>query len=196
MGVKFTKSVFPAKEIRILVLGLEGAGKTTVLRKLKVGEIVTTIPTPGFSLETVEYRNLVFNAWDVGGQNKDRSLWSHYLQGTQGVIFVVDSNDEARISEAHDELSRLFNEDELRETYILVIANKQDLPNAMSVADITDRLQLQSRKPRSWDFGDQLGLPYDKVRPWRIQACCATTGQGLDEGMEWFTKVVLDDSDS
>lgn len=82
----------------------------------------------GFNVETVEYKNISFTVWDVGGQDKIRPLWRHYFQNTQGVIFVVDSNDRERVSEAREELQRMLNEDELRDALLLVFANKQDLP--------------------------------------------------------------------
>ncbi|KAG8081150.1 hypothetical protein GUJ93_ZPchr0007g4372 [Zizania palustris] len=88
----------------------DAAGKTTILYKLKLGEIVTTIPTIGFNVETVEYKNISFTVWDVGGQDKIRPLWRHYFQNTQGLIFVVDSNDRDRVVEARDELHRMLNE--------------------------------------------------------------------------------------
>merc|ERR1712216_160092 len=115
MGLTFTKlmsRLFSKKEMRILMVGLDAAGKTTILYKLKLGEIVTTIPTIGFNVETVEYKNISFTVWDVGGQDKIRPLWRHYFQNTQGLIFVVDSNDRDRM------------------------LNKQDLPNAMPCAEI------------------------------------------------------------
>ncbi|VAH08622.1 unnamed protein product [Triticum turgidum subsp. durum] len=147
MGLTFTKlfsRLFAKKEMRILMVGLDAAGKTTILYKLKLGEIVTTIPTIGFNVETVEYKNISFTVWDVGGQDKIRPLWRHYFQNTQGLIFVVDSNDRERVVEARDELHRMLNEDELRDAVLLVFANKQDLPNAMNAAEITDKLGLHS----------------------------------------------------
>ena len=74
------KGLFGKKEMRILMVGLDAAGKTTILYKLKLGEIVTTIPTIGFNVETVEYKNISFTVWDVGGQDKIRPLWRHYFQ--------------------------------------------------------------------------------------------------------------------
>ena len=159
------------KEARILMVGLDAAGKTTVLYKLKLGELVTTIPTIGFNVETVQYKNIHFTVWDVGGQDKIRPLWRHYYQNTQAVIFVVDSNDRERISEASEELQKMLREDELREAAVLVLANKQDLPNAMSVAEVTDKLGLHSMRNRKW----------------YIQACCATSGDGLYEGLDWLS---------
>ncbi|EDM04598.1 ADP-ribosylation factor 1, isoform CRA_c [Rattus norvegicus] len=102
------KGLFGKKEMRILMVGLDAAGKTTILYKLKLGEIVTTIPTIGFNVETVEYKNISFTVWDVGGQDKIRPLWRHYFQNTQGLIFVVDSNDRERVNEAREELMRML----------------------------------------------------------------------------------------
>ncbi|KAJ1675538.1 ADP-ribosylation factor 2 [Spiromyces aspiralis] len=173
MGLTFSKlfaGLFGKKEMRILMVGLDAAGKTTILYKLKLGEIVTTIPTIGFNVETVEYRNISFTVWDVGGQDKIRPLWRHYFQNTQGIIFVVDSNDRERIPEAREELNRMLNEDELSNALLLVFANKQDLPNAMNIREITEALGLMS-------------IP----RKWHIQNTCATTGDGLFEGLEWLS---------
>lgn len=121
----------------------------------------------GFNVETVEYKNISFTVWDVGGQDKIRPLWRHCtlsmfscaytlfdfssdFQNTQGIIFVVDSNDRERVSEAREELQRMLNEDELRDALLLVFANKQDLPNAMNAAEITDKLGLQALRQRTW----------------------------------------------
>ncbi|CAA7014337.1 unnamed protein product [Microthlaspi erraticum] len=174
MGLGFAKlfsQIFAKKEMRILMVGLDAAGKTTILYKLKLGEIVTTIPTIGFNVETVEYKNISFTVWDVGGQDKIRPLWKYYFQNTQGLIFVVDSNDRDRVFEAKDELHRILNEDDLRDAVLLVFANKQDLPNAMNAAEITDKLGLHSMRQRHW----------------YIQSTCATSGVGLYEGLEWLS---------
>lgn len=174
MGIAIStllNGIFPKKEMRILMVGLDAAGKTTILYKLKLGEIVTTIPTIGFNVETVEYKNISFTVWDVGGQDKIRPLWRHYFQNTQAIIFVVDSNDRDRCSEAREELQRMLNEDELRDAILLVFANKIDLPNAMNAAEITDKLGLHSLRQRQW----------------YIQSTCATSGEGLYQGLDWLT---------
>ncbi|CAK5085403.1 unnamed protein product [Meloidogyne enterolobii] len=163
--------LFGKRQVRILMVGLDAAGKTTILYKLKLGEIVTTIPTIGFNVETVEYRNISFTVWDVGGQDKIRPLWRYYFQNTQGLIFVVDSNDKERIVEACEELMRMLSEDELRDSVLLVFANKQDLPNAMNAAELTDKLGLHTLRNRNW----------------YIQATCATSGDGLYEGLDWLS---------
>jgi len=184
MGNFFSKvleKLVGKKEMRILMVGLDAAGKTTILYKLKLGEVVTTIPTIGFNVETVEYKSISFTVWDVGGQDKIRPLWRHYYQNTQGIIFVVDSNDRERIDDsagsentAKEELHRMLAEDELRDAVLLVFANKQDLPNAMSVNEITERLGLNALRNRKW----------------YIQATCATTGDGLYEGLDWLSNTL------
>ncbi|XP_070559607.1 ADP-ribosylation factor 4 [Ptychodera flava] len=166
----FTR-LFGKKQMRILMVGLDAAGKTTILYKLKLGEVVTTIPTIGFNVETVEYKNISFTVWDVGGQDKIRPLWRHYFQNTQGLIFVVDSNDRERAVEAQEELNKMLNEDELRDAILLVFANKQDLPNAMPVSEVTEKL----------------GLNLLRNRKWYIQSACATQGDGLYEGLDWLS---------
>lgn len=118
------------------MLGLDAAGKTTILYKLKLGEVVSSVPTIGFNVETVEYKNVKFTVWDVGGQDKIRLLWRHYYQNTQGLIFVVDSSDKDRIDIAREELMRMLGEEEMKEAAILVFANKQDMA-MMSVPEIT-----------------------------------------------------------
>ncbi|XP_029969042.1 ADP-ribosylation factor 4 [Salarias fasciatus] len=163
--------LFGKKQMRILMVGLDAAGKTTILYKLKLGEVVTTIPTIGFNVETVEYKNICFTVWDVGGQDKIRPLWRHYFQNTQGLIFVVDSNDRERVAESAEELLKMIQEDELKDAVLLVMANKQDLPNSMSVTDLTEKL----------------GLPSLRNRTWYVQATCATQGTGMYEGLDWLS---------
>jgi ADP-ribosylation factor protein 1 len=177
MGLSFTKlweRMMGKTEMRILMVGLDAAGKTTILYKLKLGEVVTTIPTIGFNVETVEYKNLSFTVWDVGGQDKIRPLWRHYYQGTNGLIYVVDSNDRDRIEDAREELTKMLNEDDMRDAVLLVFANKQDLPQAMPAAEVTEKLGLHNLRSRQWF----------------IQSACATTGDGLYEGLDWLSRTL------
>merc|ERR1712003_422242 len=160
--------------MRILMVGLDAAGKTTILYKLKLGEVVTTIPTIGFNVETVEYKNISFNVWDIGGQDKIRKLWRYYYQNTQGLIFVIDSNDRDRIEDAHQELAQMLNEDEMRDAVLLVLANKQDLLNSMTAAEVTEKLGLHNMRNRKWF----------------IQSTCATSGDGLYEGLDWMSRAL------
>jgi len=162
------------RDARILMVGLDAAGKTTILYKLKLGEVVTTIPTVGFNVETVEYKSLRMTVWDVGGQDRIRKLWRHYYVGTQGLIFVVDSVDRDRIADVQDELHKMLSEAEMRDASVLVYANKQDLPGAMTAADMAEKLNMQSLSGRKWF----------------IQSACATRGDGLYEGLDWLAKAL------
>jgi ADP-ribosylation factor protein 1 len=158
-----------------------------MLDQLKLGEVVTTIPTIGFNVETVEYKNVSFTMWDVGSRDKSRLLWRHYYANTQAIIWVIDSNDCARLGDCDDTsqddqydtvrrwLHATLAEEELLDCRILIFANKQDLPHAMSVNEITQRLGL-----------DQLL----RHRQWTIQGCCATSGDGLYEGLDWLTNTL------
>ncbi|KAI9448703.1 ADP-ribosylation factor family-domain-containing protein [Russula earlei] len=177
MGANLSKALgrlFGNKEMRLLMLGLDAAGKTTILYKLKLNQSVTTIPTVGFNVETVTYKNVKFNVWDVGGQDKIRPLWRHYYTGTQGLVFVVDSQDRERIDEAKQELHRILSDREMKDCLLLVFANKQDLPGAMSPAEVTEKMGLHRMRDRSW----------------YVHPSCATTGEGLFEGLQWLSQNV------
>jgi small GTP-binding protein len=171
----WSKLLLRKKEVRILMVGLDAAGKTTILYQLKMGEIVKTIPTIGFNVETIEYKGLSFTVWDVGGQDKIRVLWRHYYQNTDGLIFVIDSNDKERIEDAAEELKKMLGEDELRDVVCLVMANKQDLSGALSPNEVTEKL----------------GMGQLKGRQWLVQGTSATTGQGLKEGLDWMAGVLV-----
>ena len=158
------------KESRILLLGLDAAGKTTILYKFQLNETICTIPTVGFNVERVEYKNLEMTIWDVGGQTKLRPLWRHYYQNTDALIFVVDSNDRDRVSEARDELHKILSDDEMTRCTVLVYANKQDLPESMSCNEVADKMDLSLLRGRRWF----------------VQACSATSGNGLYEGLDWL----------
>ncbi|XP_027719210.1 E3 ubiquitin-protein ligase TRIM23 isoform X2 [Vombatus ursinus] len=178
--VTFTKDnrvhIGPKMEIRVVTLGLDGAGKTTILFKLKQDEFMQPIPTIGFNVETVEYKNLKFTIWDVGGKHKLRPLWKHYYLNTQAVVFVIDSSHRDRISEAHSELAKLLTEKELRDALLLIFANKQDVAGALSVEEITELLSLHK---------------LCCGRSWYIQGCDARSGMGLYEGLDWLSRQLV-----
>ncbi|CAJ1348967.1 unnamed protein product [Effrenium voratum] len=177
MGMLFSKvwqRMLGSKDMRILMLGLDAAGKTTILYRLKLAEVVTTVPTVGFNVEVVEYKNIKFTVWDIGGQDKIRALWRYYFQGTDGLIYVVDSSDRDRIQDAKEELQKILAEQEMEDAALLVLANKQDLPNAMTAAEVVDKLELQKLRHRQWF----------------IQSTCAPTGDGLYEGLDWLSRTL------
>ncbi|CAK9027824.1 ADP-ribosylation factor, partial [Durusdinium trenchii] len=123
------------------MLGLDAAGKTTILYRLKLGD-------------------------------KIRKLWRYYFEGTDALIYVVDSSDRQRIGEAKEELERMLQEEELKNAALLVLANKQDLPNAMTPAEVMEALELQKLRHRKWF----------------IQSTVAPTGDGLYEGLDWLSR--------
>jgi ADP-ribosylation factor-like protein 1 len=166
--------LFGNKDLRVLILGLDGAGKTTILYKLQCGEVITTIPTIGFNIETVTYKNLKFQVWDLGGQTSIRPYWRCYYANTDAIIFVIDSNDKERISTVREELNLILQEEELKNTCLLIFANKQDIPSSLSVSDISESLQLSSIKNRSW----------------AIFKTSAIKGEGLNEGLDWLANTI------
>uniref|UniRef100_A0A8C5Q4C0 ADP-ribosylation factor-like protein 2 n=1 Tax=Leptobrachium leishanense TaxID=445787 RepID=A0A8C5Q4C0_9ANUR len=120
------------REVRLLMLGLDNAGKTTILKKFNGEDIDTISPTLGFNIKTLEHRGFKLNMWDVGGQKSLRSYWRNYFESTDGLIWVVDSADRARLQDCGQELSGLLMEERLAGATLLVFANKQDLPGALS----------------------------------------------------------------
>ena len=158
------------KEVRVLVLGLDNAGKTSILYRLQLGNVVTTIPTVGFNLETLQYKNITFQVWDLGGQTGIRPYWRCYFSQTDAVIYVVDSTDRDRMGVAKHELFALLEEDELKNSLLLIYANKQDKPEAASETEVANALGVNTITNRTWT----------------IMKSSAHTGDGLAEGMDWM----------
>jgi ADP-ribosylation factor-like protein 1 len=184
----YFSGLFGSKERRILILGLDGAGKTTILYRLQVSEVVTTIPTIGFNVETVQYKNLKFQVWDLGkhltfiissssklrsfsgGQTSIRPYWRCYYSNTDAIIYVIDSMDRDRIGISKHELVSMLEEDELKNAVLCVFANKQDLDGCMSVSEVANALGLTSLKNRKY----------------QIFKTSAIKGTGLNEAMDWL----------
>ncbi|OAF70070.1 Actin-like protein ARP6 [Intoshia linei] len=166
-------SLLGSKPRRILMVGLDAAGKTTILYKLKLGDIVTTIPTVGFNVESIEYKNITFNVWDVGGQNSLRALWGYYYDNTSGLIYVVDANDDNRLEESVNELKNivLIKDERLKNVVLLIFLNKIDLPNAIQPDDFVSKYGIN-----------------ELCNTWYIQPSCATSGDGLYEGLDWLSE--------
>ncbi|GFQ02189.1 ADP-ribosylation factor [Phtheirospermum japonicum] len=229
MGQAFRKlfdTFFGNSEMRVVMLGLDAAGKTTILYKLHIGEVLSTVPTieihaiseknfpifsgflhyqiipgfrinlryietfkcrsertqndqinccrAGFNVEKVQYKNVIFTVWDVGGQEKLRPLWRHYFNNTDGLIYVVDSLDRERIGRAKAEFQTIIRDPFMLNAVILVFANKQDMKGAMTPMEVCEGLGL-----------------YDlKNRKWHIQGTCALKGDGLYEGLDWLSSTL------
>jgi len=170
----FGFSNFFDKDVRVLMVGLDAAGKTTILYKLKLGEVVSSCPTIGFNVEELKYKKLNLTVWDIGGQDKIRGLWKHYYKNCQAVVYVVDSQDDERVEEADAELEKILAAEELKDAAVLIYANKQDLPRALSPSEITRRLKLYEANNHKWF----------------VQGTSATNGSGLYEGLEWLNGAI------
>eukprot|EP00758_Cryptobia_borreli_P017118 Tbor_TRINITY_DN6162_c0_g4::TRINITY_DN6162_c0_g4_i1::g.22432::m.22432 len=155
---------------KVIIVGLNNAGKTTLVYALQLNKFVETNPTIGGTPEEITYKNMKFLAWDLGGQEQLRESWSLYYQSTDAVIFVVDSSEPQRFPIARKELHKILAAEELVDACILVFANKQDIPSSMSTAEVATALELGAVNDRSWT----------------LQGCSAVTSQGLNEGMNWL----------
>ena len=158
------------------MFGLDNSGQTTILFQLKMGVVVKTIPTIGFNAETLDLKGANFTIWDVGGNDKMRILWKNYFEGAEGLIFVVDSNDRDRLEESAEELKKLLKEEQLKDCPVLIFANKQDLNNALNTKEIKKHLNI-----------GHLG----KNRKCLIKGSSGRTGQGLKEGFDWLTDILI-----
>ncbi|XP_061776058.1 ADP-ribosylation factor-like protein 14 [Nerophis ophidion] len=171
-------------EIRVLLLGLDNAGKSTVLYKLKHRSAFSTVPTVGFNVEMLDVKrqrkNIALTVWDVGGQAEMRRHWGGYHQDTAAVVFVVDSADRQRLDEARKELEKTLRSEHLRERPLLLLANKQDVAGAMTVTELKDAFNLKRI------CGE---------REWFVQACSAATGSGLVEALRRVSHMVKLPSD-
>jgi len=162
------------QDMRILLLGLDNAGKTTILKALASEDISHIQPTQGFNIKSVQSAGIRLNVWDIGGQRRIRPYWKNYFDNTDVLIYVIDSADRGRFEETGLELGELLEEPKLAGVPVLIFANKQDLLTAAKPSDIVDGLSLTSIKDRGW----------------QIQPCSATTKEGLEHGLDWIRKNV------
>ncbi|XP_037950711.1 ADP-ribosylation factor-like protein 2 [Teleopsis dalmanni] len=158
------------KEMRLLLLGLDNAGKTTILKRFNGESIDTISPTLGFNIKTLEHRGYTLNMWDVGGQKSLRSYWRNYFECTDGLIWVVDSADRMRLQACKNELEVLLNEERLAGASLLVLANKQDLPGSLSAAEIKEILELDNITTHHW----------------LVVGVSAVTGEKLLSAVDWL----------
>ncbi|CAL1267986.1 unnamed protein product [Larinioides sclopetarius] len=180
-GGSILDSLPPNQPLHVVMIGLDSAGKTTALYRLKFDQYMNTVPTIGFNCEKIKgttgkAKGTSFLVWDVGGQDKLRPLWRSYTRCTDGIVFVLDSVDQERMDEARMELLKTVRCPENSGVPILVLANKQDLPNAKEPAEVEKILGLHELGPNVL---------------WHVQPACAIIGEGLDEGLEALYEMIL-----
>lgn len=123
-------------EARILVLGLDNAGKTTILKALSDEDITHISPTQGFNIKSLIHEGFKLNVWDIGGQSAIRPYWRNYFDHTDALVYVIDSADRRRIQECSTELTSLLTDEKLAGIPLLVFANKQDLLQALPADEV------------------------------------------------------------
>jgi ADP-ribosylation factor-like protein 2 len=161
-------------EMRVLMLGLDNAGKTTILKRISGDDVSKVSPTLGFNIKTLETKDgFKLNLWDIGGQKSIRSYWRNYFEQTDGIIWVVDSADRRRLNDCKDELKKLLVEERLFGATLLVFANKMDIKGSLSVQEISKGLELDSIK---------------STHHWEIIPCSAIGGEEEEiiRGIEWI----------
>jgi len=160
------------RELKLVMVGLDNAGKTTVLYRMSLGQTIETTATVGSNVEQIKHGNLTFEVWDLGGQANLRPSWATYYTRTDCIILVVDSTDRGRVGTARKELGGLLGHEHLEGVPVLIIANKQDLRDAMSAAELSSALALSDIKGHDW----------------HLQVAVATKGEGLTEGFDWIAQ--------
>ncbi|PSN74214.1 ARF/SAR superfamily [Corynespora cassiicola Philippines] len=172
------------KEMRILMLGLDNAGKTTIVKKIMNEDVNSVSPTLGFIIKTIEHEGYKLNIWDVGGQKTLRTYWKNYFEKTDTLIWVVDATDRERIDDCRQELEGLLLEERLMGASLLVFKNKSDVAGAMTEDEVREA------GCRANNDDDAQGLRLDAIRThkWTIMACSAMTGLNLSEGLQWVVQ--------
>ena len=168
----FTKS---RNNFKIIILGMQNAGKTTILYRLSLGQLVKTTPTIGSNVEELTYNNVKFQAWDLGGQESTRSVWDVYYMNTDAIVYVIDSMDDEYYEESKIQFHKMLNNPALKNATILIFANKQDLPGAKTVNKLIEDYE------------------FDKIKShiWHIQSCSALKGEGLVTGIKWLSEQLV-----
>ena len=166
-------------EARVLVLGLDNAGKTTILKKMSDEDPANIAPTQGFNIKSLSVDEFKLNVWDIGGQQSIRPYWRNYFDNTDALVYVIDAADHRRIDESNQELAQLLSEEKLQGVPLLVFANKCDLRYAQEAEDITSALNLEAVNDREYV----------------VMGCSAKTGENLQEGLEWVVEKVNEAED-
>lgn len=160
------------RQYRLLILGLDNAGKTSCLKRLAEENISDILPTHGFNVKSLSVQGIKLDLWDIGGKKDARAFWQNYFDSTNALIYVIDSTDRKRLEETGTELIILLQDERLADIPLLVLANKQDLASPISESELISSLNLKSISGRQW----------------KLQSCSVKTGEGLVPGFEWLIK--------
>ncbi|SBS86810.1 ADP-ribosylation factor, putative [Plasmodium ovale] len=159
------------RNIRIIILGLDNAGKTTIVKRLLGDDIYKVHPTFGFTIESLNFNNYFINIWDVGGQKSIRHYWKNYYENIDGIIYVIDSSDIFRIQLCSYELKKILKEERLFGCSLLILSNKNDIENSLNIGQIVEILKL-----------NEMNID----RHWCIRECSAFSGKGLLSSFMWL----------
>ena len=169
---KFCSFLFPKRKFRILMLGLNGVGKTSILYRIKLDEFIEVVQTIGFNLEKINYKNLCFEIWDISGHV---TLWKHYYQNSDGIILVVDCNDKERLEQVKEIIGFCSSIEDLKNLPLLIFTNKQDLNIGITPQELAHILDMEKTKNRRW----------------AIQGSSALNGIGIKEGLDWLSYILF-----
>ncbi|CAG8697382.1 12209_t:CDS:2, partial [Gigaspora rosea] len=139
------RSLFFKTELELTLVGLQNSGKTTLVNVIASGQFSEDmIPTVGFNMRKVTKGSVTMKLWDIGGQPRFRSMWERYCRGVNAIVFVIDSADHEKLDAARTELRNLLEKPQLANIPVLVLGNKNDLPDALPVEKIIDEMNLKS----------------------------------------------------
>ena len=179
MGARICSLFKSKKNSRILMLGLDDSGKTSILYQLKLSDLIKTTHTIGFNLETIKYKDIFLDIWDIGScrfyKDGQLILFKHYLPNTDGIIYVIDCNRKEMLEKANKALLELMNKEELKNLPLLIFGNKQDLEGATCPYELTKFLEVEKIKNNKW----------------LIQGSSALSGKGIKEGFDWLSDILL-----
>ncbi|CCJ30845.1 unnamed protein product [Pneumocystis jirovecii] len=160
------------KEIRILMLGLDNAGKSTIVKKISGEDVMTISPTVGFNIKTLIWGPFKLNIWDIGGQRVLRGYWRNYFEYTDAIVWTVDLTDRIRLSEGCSALKQLLKEDRLLGTILLILGNKCDIESAMEIEELKLYLEVEkitSHKYNVFKISAMSGIMVYEAFKWLIE---------------------------